>query len=143
MCFSKLERQKYFYHSFPLLLSSFRTHNPPHHPSAIRKTVDLFVVLMSFKRFLCSCVILKREHHFILLDRRQSPPDRFSVMKQSDEHFRCFFFFCATKNQSETCEMVEDARWSVLVSPFDFISSVQAIYRLQPFKQMDGVHKLC
>lgn len=28
-----------------------------------------------------------------------------------------FFFFCATKDQSETCERVEDALWSVQVSP--------------------------
>ncbi len=38
MCFSKLERQKYFYLFLPLLLSSFRTHNPSHRPSAIRET---------------------------------------------------------------------------------------------------------
>ncbi len=39
-------------------------------------------------------------------------------------------------------KQVEDARWSVLVAPIDFISNVQAIYRLYPFKHMDGVHKL-
>lgn len=55
------------------------------------------VVLMALKRFLCSCVILKREHHFILLDRRQTPPARFSVMKQSGEHFHCFFFVLCHK----------------------------------------------
>lgn len=39
-------------------------------------------------------------------------------------------FFCATKDQSETRERVEDARWSVRVDPFAPLDSVQNTYRL-------------
>ncbi len=90
---------------------------------------------MALKRFLCSCVILKREHHFILLERRQSPPARFSVMKQSGEHFHCFFCFVPQRTR------VKHVRWWKMLSGLCLCLHLTLSAVFRPFTDFNLLNK--